>query len=126
METIPPLSSVRIGFTDWMKKQLLIALALGLDKTFITISSDIIESLYGLAKQHVTNEIKDANRIALRILAHCGELTKTDAQNVLKISAFDTEEIVGSRPRRSNNAERFYPIPVVLTKLMLMIKNKIW
>jgi hypothetical protein len=37
------------------------------EKNGIPISSDCIESLFGVSKQHGAGKIKDANRIALRI-----------------------------------------------------------
>jgi len=53
----------------------------------------------------------------LRIPALCGELTKTDAQNVLNISAFDTEEIVGSRPSLIKQRREILPNPGSLDKI---------
>ena len=44
LQTIPPRSAVRIGFTNWMEKHLLLASDLDLNKTGMLISSDIIES----------------------------------------------------------------------------------
>ncbi len=49
-----------------------------------------------MAKHHGTGEIKDANRIAQRIPALCGSLTRQDAENVLKISVKEQQEWVGS------------------------------
>ncbi len=62
-----PNSTIRAGFTAWLEKHLIIAKTLGLDKIGMPISSDTLESLFGLAKYHGTGEIKDANRIAQRI-----------------------------------------------------------
>jgi len=63
---------VRIGFLTWIEEQLSIATTLKFGEVGMPISSDSIESLFGVAKQHGTGEIKDANRIALRIPALCG------------------------------------------------------
>jgi hypothetical protein len=93
VETIPPRSPVRTGFKNWMDKQMAVAKDLGLDQTGMPISSDNIESLFGVSKQHGCAEIKDANRIALRIPAMCGELTSKDAQMVLDISVKEQREI---------------------------------
>lgn len=62
------------------------------------ISSDCIESLFGVAKHHGTGQIKDANRIAQRIPALCGKLTRQDAENVLNISVKEQKERVGTMP----------------------------
>ena len=98
LETIPLRSTVRIGFTTWAQEHLKIAADLGLDKVGIPISSDTIESLFGVSKQHGTGAIKDANRIALRIPAMCGELTREEAQRVLSISVKEQQKIVDSLP----------------------------
>ena len=93
METIPQRSSVRQGFIVWMEKHLIISDAIGLGNMGMTICSDNIESLFGLGKQHGTGEIKDANRIALRLPAFCGEVTKESAQMVMNISVKEQQEI---------------------------------
>lgn len=46
----------------------------------------MIESLFGKAKQHGVGEIKDADRIALRIPAMCGIPTLEEAEQVLGVS----------------------------------------
>ncbi|MBF0460614.1 MAG: hypothetical protein HQL87_04380 [Magnetococcales bacterium] len=56
------------------------------------ISSDAIESLFGLTKQHGTGEIKDANRMALRLPALCGIPTRTEAQQVVEMSTAQQNE----------------------------------
>jgi hypothetical protein len=81
IETIPALSPVRRGFEAWAEEQLMVARVLGLENAGMPISSDNIESLFGVSKQHGTGKIKDANRIALRIPAMCGELTREDAKS---------------------------------------------
>jgi len=62
------------------------------------ISSDCIESLFGVAKRHGSGQIKDANRIAQRIPTLCGKFTRQDAENVLKISVKEEQEVIGSMP----------------------------
>jgi hypothetical protein len=91
-------SAVRIGFTTWAEEHLKIAADLELDKVGLPISSDTIESLFGVSKQHGTGELKDANRIALRIPAMCGELTREEAQRVLSIRVKEQQERVDSFP----------------------------
>ena len=74
LNTIPPRSPVRIGFTVWMEKQLMVSYSLGMGNIGLPISSDNIESLFGLGKSHGTGEVKDANRIALRLPAFCARM----------------------------------------------------
>ncbi len=93
-----PNPRIRIPFMNWLNKHLTIAQKLGLHELGLPISSDSIESLYGVAKRHGTGELKDANRIALRIPALCGELTRQDAENVLRITVEEQKQWVGSLP----------------------------
>lgn len=117
LETIPQQSPVRIGFTNWAKKQLSIATSLSLDNAGMPISSDNIESLFGVAKQHGTGETKDANRIALRIPALCGELTREDARNVLDISVKEQREVVDFLPSLVKQRNQVLPNPGCLDKI---------
>ena len=93
-----PSESIRLGFDSWLNAHLIKAKSLGLEIIGMPVCSDIIESLFGVAKQHGTGKIKDANRIAQRIPVMCGKLTKQDAQNVLDISVKEQQEVVGSMP----------------------------
>ena len=82
------MASVRVRqeFSRYLHHQLETAKAFGLDQVGLPISSDPIESLFGLAKQHGVGPIKDANRMALRIPALCGAPTLEEAQQVLEIT----------------------------------------
>jgi len=93
-----PNSYVRSGLTDWLEKHFIVAKTLGLHKTGMPISSDTIESLFGVAKIHGTGETKDANRIAQRIPVLCGTLTRQDAENVIRISVKEQREWSCSSP----------------------------
>jgi len=93
-----PNSYIRCGLTEWLEKHFVIAKTLGLHETGMPISSDTIESLFGVAKIHGTGEIKDANRIAPRIPVLCGEITRKDAENVLRISVKEQREWSCSSP----------------------------
>jgi hypothetical protein len=88
-------SPVRREFTLYLQNQLQIAIKLGLDHIGLPVSSDQIESLFGLGKLHGTGEIKDANRIALRLPALCGTPTRTEAEQVIKISVAEEQQITG-------------------------------
>jgi hypothetical protein len=93
-----PSDSIRPGFASWLDAHLIKAKFLDLEIVGMPVCSDIIETLFGVAKQHGTGKIKDANRIAQRIPVMCGKLTKQDAQNVLDISVKEQQEVVGTMP----------------------------
>jgi hypothetical protein len=83
------MASVRVRqeFSRYLHHQLETAKRLGLDDVGLPISSDPIESLFGLNKQHGVGPVKDANRMALRIPALCSLPTPEEAQQVLEITA---------------------------------------
>lgn len=82
------MASVRVRqeFARYLHHQLETAKELGLDAVGLPISSDPIESLFGLTKQHGVGPIQDANRMALRIPALCGVPTLEEAQQVLEMT----------------------------------------
>lgn len=95
--TIPhPLIASR--FRTWLDHHLATARTLGLHTVGLPISSDSIESLFGVAKHLGSGEIKDANRIALRIPALCQELTPAHAERVVQMTVKEHNETVGSLP----------------------------
>ena len=124
LENIPSRSPVRRGFTTWAEKQLMVAKNLGIEKEGLPISSDNIESLFGVSKQHGTGEIKDANRIALRIPALCGELTREDVQRVLSISVKEQQRILGSLPSLTKQRRQVLPNPGFLNKILSDEENQ--
>ncbi len=95
-DAIPQLSPVRVKIMNWMRKHLAIAEKLGLDEIGMPISSDSIESLFGVTKMHGTSVVKDANRMAARIPAFCGPVTIEDAQAVIDVSVKDQKQIMGN------------------------------
>jgi hypothetical protein len=64
----------------------------------LPISSDTIESLFGVAKRHGVGQTQDAARIALRLPALCGVPTREEAEQVLGISVARQHEITGQCP----------------------------
>jgi hypothetical protein len=84
---------VRRGFITYLHRQLDIAKELDLDDVGLTISSDPIESLFGLAKQHGVGQVKDADRIAIRLPALCGTPTRVEAEQALKITVAEQHEL---------------------------------
>jgi hypothetical protein len=87
---------VRDGFLAYLRRQFDIATALGLQEIGLPICSDQIESSFGLGKQLGTGEIKDADRIAIRLPALCGTPTRAEAKQVIGISVADQNKITSS------------------------------
>ena len=81
-----PTAALRLEFTAYLEYELQGAATLGLDQVGLPISSDTIESLFGVAKRHGVGETQDADRIALRLPAFCGIPTREEAEQVLEVS----------------------------------------
>jgi len=101
---------VRQEFSRYLQHQLETAKRLGLDDVGLPISSDPIESLFGLTKQHGVGPVKDANRMALRIPALCGLPTPEEAQQVLAITVAQQQALTDgvaslTKQRRQMRAE---------------------
>lgn len=119
-----PTASIRDGIKDWLDKQTEIAKNIGLFTAGMPISSDPIESLFGIGKHHGVGEIKDANRIALRLPTLCGKLTRGDAEKVLGISTAQQEELTGSLPSILKQRQSVLPNPGTLETLTQSEKDK--
>lgn len=117
IEVMPASSSIRIGFTDWAKSQLEIANKLGLNQTGLPISTDAIESLFGVGKKLGMGQVKDANRIGLHLPALCGTLTKQDAQDVVEITVAKHKEVIGYVDSLSKQRRDVLPNPGSLETL---------
>lgn len=85
----------------------------------LPISSDPVESLFGVAKQHGIDETKDANRIAVRLPALCGQVTQEDAQRVLEVSVAQQEEVLGSLSSLTKQRREILPNPGCLETMTL-------
>jgi hypothetical protein len=81
-----PTVALRREFTAYLQYELQGATTLGLAQTGLPISSDSIESLFGVAKRHGVGETHDADRLALCLPAFCGRPTREEAQQVLEVS----------------------------------------
>jgi hypothetical protein len=81
-----PTVALRRELTAYLTYELQGATALGLDQIGLPISSDSIESLFGVAKRHGVGETQDADRMALRLPAFCGVPTREEAEQVLEVS----------------------------------------
>jgi hypothetical protein len=112
-----PSSAVARDFLAYLHRQLDIALALGLQEIGLPVSSDQIESLYGLGKQHGVGEIKDADRIAIRLPALCGIPTRAEAERVLGIGVAGQYEITGCSTSLTKQRREVLPNPDRLESL---------
>lgn len=99
-----PTAAVRLEFTAYLEYQLETARTLGLDQVGLPISSDSIESLFGVGKRHGVGETQDADRIALRLPAFCGVPTREEAEQVLEVSVARQQEF--SAPLTSLTKQR--------------------
>lgn len=118
VEAIPPSSPVRQGFEAWMAKHLRVARELSLDTVGLPISSDPIESLFGVVKQRSQGPIKDADRLAVYLPAFCGQLSPGDAASVLEVSVAHQREVMGSVPSLSKQRRQVLPHPGSLESLL--------
>ena len=91
-----PTATLRLEFTASLKYELQSATPLGLDQVGLPISSDAIESLFGVAKRHGVGETQDADRIALRLPAFCGVPTREEAEQVLEVSVARQHEFTAA------------------------------
>jgi hypothetical protein len=90
-----PSAALRQEFRAYLDFELKTATTLGLDHVGLPISSDAIESLFGVAKQHGVGQTQDATRIALRLPALCGVPTREEAKQVLGVSVARQQEVTG-------------------------------
>src|SRR3989454_6456348 len=80
-----PTATIGQEFRAYLTHQLGIATTLGLTQVGVPISSDSIESLFGVGKRHGVGETPDAARIALRLTAFCGMPTRQEAEQILGV-----------------------------------------
>jgi len=90
-----PSAVVRQECRAYLGYQLATATTLGLDHIGLPMSSDAIESLFGVAKRHGVGETQDASRIALRLPAFCGVPTREEAQQILEVGVARQREFTG-------------------------------
>ena len=117
IDNIPVTSSVRQGFESWAINHLEVAQALNLEHKGMPISSDCIESLFGVTKVHGTGQVKDANRMALRLPALCGKVTTQDAASVLDIGVKEQQELEETFFSLAQQRRQVLPNPGNLEKI---------
>ena len=109
VEVIPASSPIRRGFTQWAEDQLAIASALNLGSVGLPISTDALESLFGIGKRLGVGQTKDATRIALRLPCFCGTLSRDDSERVLQVSVKEQQALTAGK--RSLLAQRRQVLP---------------
>ena len=119
VEAIPATSSIRTGFIEWGERMMLVANKLGVDNIGMPVSTDGLECLFSVGKRHGSGEIKDANRIALRLPVECGPITHEDAKRVLGVTVAEQNEIIGGLPSLLRQRCRILPNPGALSELIL-------
>jgi hypothetical protein len=88
-----PSSALRQELRASLDFELETATTLGLNHVGLPISSDAIESLFGVAKRHGVGETPEAHRMALRLPAFCGVPTREEAKQVLQVSVETQQEL---------------------------------
>ncbi len=112
-----PTVAIRQEFTRYLHHQLGTTTTLGLDRVGLPISSDSIESLFGVGKHHGVGETQDAARIALRLPAFCGRPTQGEAHRVLGVTVAQQHGFMGQLPSLTKQRREVFGHPVRLANL---------
>jgi len=94
-----PSVPLRLEFEAYLEYQLATAKPLGLDHIGLPISSDAIESLFGVAKRHGVGQTQDAARMALRLPALGGGPRERKPNRCWGAAWRDNTRSRGSAPR---------------------------
>jgi hypothetical protein len=112
-------TAIRLEFSAYLEYQLETATTLGLDQVGLPISSDSIESLFGVGKRHGVGETPDATRIALRLPAFCGVPTREEAEQVLAVSVARQHEFTAALTSLTKQRREVLGHPEYLESLSL-------
>ena len=113
-----PTAAIRQEFRAYLYYQLETAKTLGLDQVGVPISSDTIESLFGVGKRHGVGETPDAARIALRLPAFCGLPTRQEAEQILGVSVARQHEFTAAFPSLTQQRREVLSHPERLESLV--------
>jgi ribosomal protein S8E len=113
-----PTAAIGQEFRAYLTYQLGIATTLGLAQVGVPISSDAIESLFGVGKRHGVGETPDAARIALRLPALCGRPTREEAEQVLGVSVARQHECTATLPSLTQQRREVLAHPERLESLV--------
>jgi hypothetical protein len=114
-----PSAALRQECRAYLVYQLETATTLGLDHLGLPLSSDAIESLFGVAKRHGVGETQDASRMALRLPAFCGVPTREEAHQVLEVSVARQREFTAQVPSLTTQRRAVLDHPERLESLRL-------
>lgn len=119
LEDLPQSSPIRKGFKQWAEKHLKMAQVEGFGAVGLPVCSDQIESLFGVAKRHGTGDVKDANRIGMRIPALCGpHITREEVERVQSITVKQQQETMGVGHTLVGQRQRVLAHPENLEELL--------
>jgi len=91
-------AELRREFRAYLDFELNTATSLGLDHLGLPISSDAIESLFGVAKRHGVDPLQDATRMAFRLPPWCGTPSREEVQQLLEVSVTTQEAFTAQAP----------------------------
>jgi hypothetical protein len=112
-----PTAAIRQEFRAYLVHQLGMATTLGLGQVGVPISSESIESLFGVGKRHGVGETLDAAGIALRLPAFCGTPTRQEAEQVLGVSVARQREFSAARTSLTQQRREVLSHPECLERL---------
>jgi hypothetical protein len=101
-----------------------IAETLKLKSIGLPISTDVLESLFGVGKRLGAGQIKDADRIASRLPALCGTFSRSDAERVIEISVKQQEALLGNRKSLTQQRRAVLSNPEKLETLAYPLNNQ--
>jgi hypothetical protein len=110
-------AGLRREFRAYLDYELSTATTLGLGHLGLPISSDAIESLFGVAKRRGVGDVQDATRMALRLPAFCGVPTREEAQQVLEVSVATQHAFTAQTPSLTQQRREVLAHPDRLERL---------
>lgn len=107
LDPLPPLSRIRRTMKGWAEETMAIADKMGVGDSGLPVTSDPIESLFGLSKSHGTGERQSIYRMATRLPALTGEVTMAEAELVSKVTVAEQKAVFGDVPSFEKNQFTF-------------------
>ena len=114
-----PTAAGRQELRASLEVQLATAKPRGLDHVGLPISSDTIESLFGVAKHQGVGQPREAARLALRVPALCGAPTREEAEPVLGLSVARPHELLAQCTSLTQQRREVFGHPEPLESLGL-------